>query len=595
MHYTSIRGRILYVTCIFTIVIGIVITIVSYIVFRSNSSRHLIISTENNLSYLADYIDSEMSSIDQLVAYCHSNSVITSYVESDINSVSKRMNAYNVLSEYCQNNVYSKYLHRVVITSKAKNFIQCVATDHSSVANISYELPQQNFYNDLTSLPMYYAYGFISDPFYKGREDMVLPLLKPITYKFNNDIGGYMFLEISDKLFLDAIKKYNKNTAGTIILTLGEHDYLYDSGKFTEIHNYTVKKEISSNTDFTTFSVKHLQSADGDSYIAVSEALSHKNCSVTHIIKKNEAVAGFSAFLPLVAFIFTGLIIMTIILNHILNRMITKPVLEIQRRLLQISNGDFSRDTSIEWNHELGDIGKKVNNLAENIKQLLDSAVESEKQQRDLEYKVLQSQVNPHFLYNTLNSIKWMAITQGATGISEMTTALSRLLKSIAKGTRLIIPISDELNLLNDYFTIQQYRYGGTLKLYIDVPDELKNYMILKFTLQPIVENAIFHGIEPTGKAGEINITFLKKDENTLEITVRDNGVGMSPELIDKVLNDEESSSSEFFREFGISNIQKRLKYEFGDDYGIRIESELDKFTSMIITIPLISEVTNYV
>jgi two-component system sensor histidine kinase YesM len=275
--------------------------------------------------------------------------------------------------------------------------------------------------------------------------------------------------------------------------------------------------------------------------------------------------------------------------------MITKPVLEIQRRLLQISNGDFSRDTSIEWNHELGDIGKKVNNLAENIKQLLDSAVESEKQQRDLEYKVLQSQVNPHFLYNTLNSIKWMAITQGATGISEMTTALSRLLKSIAKGTRLIIPISDELNLLNDYFTIQQYRYGGTLKLYIDVPDELKSYMILKFTLQPIVENAIFHGIEPTGKAGEINITFLKKDENTLEITVRDNGVGMSPELIDKVLNDEESSSSEFFREFGISNIQKRLKYEFGDDYGIRIESEVDKFTSMIITIPLISEVTNYV
>ncbi len=588
MHYISIRRRILYITCIFTIIVGLVITIVSYIVFKRNSNRHLIISTENNLSYLADYIDSEMSSIDQLVAYCHSNSVITTYVESEINSVSKRMNAYDVLSEYCQNNVYSRYLHRVVITGKAKNFIQSVASDHSSVADIAHDLPLQDFYKDLLDNPMYYGYGFISDPFYKGHDNKVLPLLKPISYKFTDDIGGFMFLEISDRLFLDAIRKYNKNTNGTIILTLGDHDYLYEKDKFNEINSYTVKKEIPAETFFSTYSVKHLQDDNGQKYMAVTVPLNHKNCSVTHLIKEADATVGFGAFFPLLAFILAGLVVTTFILNNILNRTITRPVLAIQRRLSKISGGDFSRDTSIEWNHELGDIGKNVNDLAENIKQLLDSAVESEKQKRDLEYKVLQSQVNPHFLYNTLNSIKWMAITQGATGISEMTTALSRLLKSISKGTKLMIPLSDELSLLNDYFTIQQYRYGGTLQMNVNITDELKNYMILKFTLQPVVENAIFHGIEPTGKAGRIDIDFLKINDSDLEITVRDNGVGMTPELIEKVLNGEDSSSSEFFREFGIYNIQKRLNYEFGDPYGIRIESEPGEYTSMIITIPLI-------
>lgn len=111
---------------------------------------------------------------------------------------------------------------------------------------------------------------------------------------------------------------------------------------------------------------------------------------------------------------------------------------------------------------------------------------------------MLQSQINPHFLYNTLNSIKWMATIQGANGISEMTTSLSRLLKSISKGTSLLIDIREELSLLENYFTIQSYRYGGTISMDIQVDEEsLYNSEIIKFTLQPLVENAIFTGSSP--------------------------------------------------------------------------------------------------
>lgn len=133
----------------------------------------------------------------------------------------------------------------------------------------------------------------------------------------------------------------------------------------------------------------------------------------------------------------------------------------------------------------------------------MNKRIEDEKQKQDLEYKMLQSQINPHFIYNTLSSIKWMATIQGADGIAEMTTALSRLLKSISKGTRLLVPIREELAFLEDYCTIQNYRYGGTISFALKVDDPtIYDRGILRFTLQPLVENSIFHGIEPKGVPG---------------------------------------------------------------------------------------------
>ena len=203
---------------------------------------------------------------------------------------------------------------------------------------------------------------------------------------------------------------------------------------------------------------------------------------------------------------------------------------------------------------------------------------------------MLQSQINPHFLYNTLNSIKWMATIQGANGISEMTTSLSRLLKSISKGTSLLIDIREELSLLENYFTIQSYRYGGTISMDIQVDEEsLYNSEIIKFTLQPLVENAIFHGIEPKGSAGHIQIHVgyeIADATDRIRIDVTDDGVGMTAEKSAQILSSNDDSSADFFREIGVSNVHKRLQYQFGTEYGITIESKEGEYTTMSIHIP---------
>lgn len=224
--------------------------------------------------------------------------------------------------------------------------------------------------------------------------------------------------------------------------------------------------------------------------------------------------------------------------------------------------------------------------MGTDIQTLMEQKIDFEKQKKDYEYQVLQSQINPHFLYNTLNSIKWMATIQHAPGIAEMTTSLAHLLKSIAKGTTTIVSLQDEIHLLDDYFTIQKYRYGGAITLDYEIEDpSLLQIQILRFTLQPIVENAIFHGIEPKGRAGKIQIHIFRSP-CAVQIDVTDDGVGMDAETIQQVLTEETSGKSQFFRQIGIASVNRRIQYNFGEQYGLSITSEPGKFTTMTILLP---------
>ena len=180
-----------------------------------------------------------------------------------------------------------------------------------------------------------------------------------------------------------------------------------------------------------------------------------------------------------------------------------------------------------------------------------------------------------------------MASIQNATGIPEMTTALSRLLKSIAKDSRQRVPIREELAFLNDYYTIQKYRYGGSITMMVNVEEEsLMQNEILRFTLQPIVENAIFHGIEPKGAAGQISIRVYRNDKGDVCIDITDDGIGMDQTTIEGLFKSEKKNTSNFFKDIGISNVHKRLQFEYGEHYGLSFVSEIGQFTTATVTLP---------
>ncbi len=283
-------------------------------------------------------------------------------------------------------------------------------------------------------------------------------------------------------------------------------------------------------------------------------------------------------------------IVLSAIITLYLTRTISLPVEKLKKRIDKIAQGNFLLDRNIEWNSELGDVGRGINRLSQDIVALMDSRLADEKQKQELEYRMLQSQINPHFLYNTLNSIKWMATIQNATGIAEMTTSLSRLLRSIAKDNRRLMPLKDELSLLDDYFLIQKYRYGSTVSMVKEIDnEELLTGLIPRFTLQPLVENAIFHGIEPKGR-GEILIKVAKSGFADILVTIEDNGIGMKEEEISTILSNPGNGSKEMPENIGLRSVNERLRLAFGDNYGLSIESESGQYTRMKILLPFLQK-----
>lgn len=204
-----------------------------------------------------------------------------------------------------------------------------------------------------------------------------------------------------------------------------------------------------------------------------------------------------------------------------------------------------------------------------------------------MEIKMLQAQINPHFLYNTLDSIKWIATMQKNSGIVQVVTALSSLLKNMAKGFNEKVTLRQELDFLDNYIIIEKIRYIELFDVEITVDDEiLYDAKIVKLTLQPIVENAIFSGIEPSGRFGQIQIHAFAKN-GVLYVTVTDNGVGIAPENIQKLLTDTSRITKSNMSGIGLPNVDRRMKLVYGEDYGITIESELDQYTKITIALPL--------
>lgn len=587
-HRRSLQGTILVITLIFTIFIGAVLSLLSVSFYNKYIKTGLIENADANLSFMVDSINENISDINRLISFCQTHSYISrfmNYTEND--SPNAALKAYDRLNDEYITNPASNYIHRIIIGNSHDRYLQIVDATYSTSQNVAAITRSLDIYeSQLSSEGLDFTDGFMYDPYINRTSRNVLIIIRPISYEYSFKQGGYVCMSLREELFTAPMHYYSMADDSRLYLTLGEHVYLMDNGSLTELDISDISTDELHYSEISPEARVFHYSNDEDSGYLISKPLPVDGCYITQLISNKEMKSYVPYYFIIILAITSLIILIGFLLSTILYQFISVPVQKIQKRLEKISHGDFSRDTSIEWNHELGDIGRGINNLSENIESLMNSKIQDEKDKKDLEYKMLQSQINPHFIYNTLNSIKWMAVTQGADGIAEMTTALSRLLRSISKGTRDLVPIRDELALITDYFTIQQYRYGGAIKMDIIVDDEeLNNCLINKFTLQPLVENAIFHGIEPKQSTGHITIHVSSEGSPDIHVCVEDDGVGMTAEQIENIFSESNNDKSQFFKEIGLINIHKRIKYEFGDEYGIFIESELGKYTRMIVKI----------
>ncbi len=313
---------------------------------------------------------------------------------------------------------------------------------------------------------------------------------------------------------------------------------------------------------------------------------------LTHRLGSEPEILKVNHWMPMLLTVCAPVLFLSAAVIFTMDRTISRPVARIRKKSKAIAGGDFSPDPGIESDSEIGEVGRGLNQLSHNVMELMEKRLADEQSKRELEYRMLQGQISSHFLYNTLGSIKWMATLQKAHGIAEMTTALSRLLRTTAKDLRKTAPLRDEISLLDDYYTILKYRYGGTIEYekYIEEDEALLQSTLPRFVLQPLMENAVFHGIEPKGK-GQMKLHVAKRD-GCVYITFTDNGVGLSKEKMEQMSDLSAPAKSgtgmteNGFSSVGLHNVHQRIQNVFGGDYGVTVESEENTYTSVTIRIP---------
>lgn len=264
---------------------------------------------------------------------------------------------------------------------------------------------------------------------------------------------------------------------------------------------------------------------------------------------------------------------------------ITRPIRKLSEVTDQVAKGNLDVRSEVKGGVEVSMLSDSLNTMIDKINELLDQVTKEQVRLRKAEFEVLQSQINPHFLYNTLDAITWLAESGEQKKVVSMVGSLSEFFRTALNGGRDIITIEEELQHVRSYLEIEQVRYQDILRYEISVPEELNKYLIPKITIQPLVENALYHGIKNKRGPGMILIK-AKKEKDFFNIQIEDNGIGIEEERLEQVragIRDKVLTGKDIY---GLYNVNERIRLNFGEQYGILIESVHGEKTVVSVILP---------
>ncbi|MEX2459734.1 MAG: sensor histidine kinase [Paenibacillaceae bacterium] len=290
--------------------------------------------------------------------------------------------------------------------------------------------------------------------------------------------------------------------------------------------------------------------------------------------------------LPYILYVCALCFVFSLLLTFIISTSISRPLKLLTQTMKQVAGGNLNVSIEDSNKDEIGFLTGKFNSMVEQLRNSIDHSKEEQIKKREIELQMLQAQINPHFLFNTLNSLKWTALLNNDVSVSSGLTSLAELLRSTIVDKKELILLRDELKNVENYIVIQRLRYGTSFEVEYQINERLRDSSILKFILQPIVENSIIHGLDP--KEYDSKIIISAEELGTyMRITIRDNGKGMDVQQINNLVYSG-SKSKNRLSNIGISNVNERIKLNYGEEFGLTIESEVGKGTSIIMMMPLL-------
>lgn len=312
----------------------------------------------------------------------------------------------------------------------------------------------------------------------------------------------------------------------------------------------------------------------------------HQTKSMEHLKEQlNKKVDTFTLFCG-IALVLLMLFVMVLIVTIVTG--IIRPIQELSQVTEQVSQGDFSARAHVDTDDEVAVLAESVNSMTESIEGLVKKIKEDERKMRRADLRLLQEQINPHFLYNTLDTIVWLIEGHDSDKAVNMVMSLSKFFRLVLSKGREYITIQEEEMHIKSYLEIQQVRYRDILEYEIQIDPELYQYKILKLTLQPLVENSLYHGIKYKRAKGTILVSGQLIDGN-VHFKVQDNGVGMEPAELEKLRNEIVKPCKDTEKGFGLANVNERIRMNFGSEYGMHIDSAIGEGTCVEVVIPAVA------
>lgn len=421
-------------------------------------------------------------------------------------------------------------------------------------------------------------------------EHNVISIISTVRQRITHEVIGFIVIDLVDSALI----------ADRSDITLGKTGYFYiadDRGAPIFLPaNRQANVQMLTQLDMQPLLAgpegSHVDTSQGKPQFIVFTTSRMTGWKIVGVVPLQEVMAEANSIRQLIIISVLLSILFAVTLYFFITTRLTRPVQVLKNKMRLAASGFLDVKVKPAGQDEIADLGRSFNTMLEQIKNLMEQHSREQQQIQKAELRTLQAQINPHFLYNTLDSIVWMAEAGKDEQVIELVQALSRFFRSNLSKGRDWISLQEELEHVRSYLIIQHMRYRDILSYEIDVDPQLYECQILKMTLQPIVENALYHGIKNKRGQGLIRIVGKQANERDLELTVEDNGVGIEEHKLAQLReqlarrlsaddNDDDPGGS-----FGLRNVQQRIRLYYGEAYQLKINSVWGQGTKITIRIP---------
>ncbi len=416
----------------------------------------------------------------------------------------------------------------------------------------------------------------------------MISVAKVIRREVTREVKGLILVDMERKVIENICSNIKIGETGKFIVADQDGNFVYYP-RF-QLKEHVVKKQVVDEIDKSNDGY-FIKKMDNVRYFIVYNRLDLLNWKIIGIVQLNEIMSTALEIRKWTIILELFLIAGVILLYMLITRTMTYPIQDLCKKMEMAEAGNLKVKATYEHNDEISSLSKGFNRMISNIKELMNKNARQQENLKKLEFKALQAQINPHFLYNTLDAIVWTAEADKKEEVVNIAKNLSNFFRAVLSKGKEWILVHEEILHVESYLSIQKVRYRDILEYEIDIEPEIMNYSVLKLVIQPLVENALYHGLKNKRGGGQIMVTGRKTGKDRLLFEVTDNGIGMTEEKLSELIREIiQEEAVNIHSGFGLLNVNQRIKLYYGRQYGLSITSKYNEGTTVGIVLPIIKK-----